>query len=143
MSQSISFQTEDIEFKLTEQKLTKHWISKVIQLEKGQLNFINYIFCSDRYLLKLNQQYLQHDTLTDIITFDYDEQAIESDVFISIERVKENAQTLQTDFNQELNRVMIHGVLHLLGYPDKTKEEKQHMRAKENEMLALLQTINV
>lgn len=138
MTGSITYQSEDIEFELLEQQQTDNWIKHVIELEDGQLNFLNYIFCSDRYLLQLNQEYLQHDTLTDIITFHYSEEAIESDIFISVERVRENAKSLGTEFAVELKRVMVHGVLHLLGYPDKTEEEKQRMREKEDAMLGLV-----
>lgn len=138
MTGSITYQSEDIEFELLEQQHTDNWIKHVIELEDGQLNFLNYIFCSDRYLLQLNQEYLQHDTLTDIITFHYSEEAIESDIFISVERVRENAKSLGTEFAVELKRVMVHGVLHLLGYPDKTEEEKQRMREKEDAMLGLV-----
>lgn len=138
MAGTITFQSEDIEFEFVEQAQTTSWIHQVIQLESGQLNFLNYIFCSDRYLLQLNQEYLQHDTLTDIITFHYSEEAIESDIFISVERVRENAATRNITFIDELKRVMVHGVLHLLGYPDKTEQEKERMREKEDEMLGLV-----
>jgi len=138
MPESIIFHSEDIEFELDQQEQTKRWITEVIERENGKLHFLNYIFCSDAYLLKLNQDYLQHDTLTDIITFPYREDVIESDIFISIERVKENADLLNTSFREELMRVIIHGVLHLLGFPDKTKEEKELMRKKEDEVLLLV-----
>jgi len=134
---SITFQAEDIDFQLSEEEQILNWITKVISQENGELNFLNYIFCNDNYLIKLNREYLQHDTLTDIITFHYSETVIESDIFISVERVKENATSLNTDFDTELKRVMVHGVLHLLGYPDKTKEEKTIMRAKEDAMLRI------
>lgn len=139
MSNSITFQTEDIDFVFPDQEQTNDWITAVIDQENGQLNFLNYIFCSDNYLLKLNQEYLQHDTLTDIITFHYSEEVIESDIFISVERVRENALGLGVAFETELKRVMVHGVLHLLGYPDKTEEEKERMRKKEDEMLGMRQ----
>jgi len=134
---SITFQAEDIDFQLSEEEQILNWITKVISQENGELNFLNYIFCNDNYLIKLNREYLQHDTLTDIITFHYSETVIESDIFISVERVKENATSLNTDFDTELKRVMVHGVLHLLGYLDKTKEEKTIMRAKEDAMLRI------
>ncbi len=137
MPNSITFQTEDIDFVFPNQAQTNAWINAVIKRENGELNFLNYIFCSDNYLLKLNQEYLQHDTLTDIITFHYSDTAIESDIFISVERVMENAASLGIAFEVELKRVMVHGVLHLLGYPDKTDEEKAKMRSKEDEMLGM------
>ncbi|MDX1903199.1 MAG: rRNA maturation RNase YbeY [Thermonemataceae bacterium] len=104
---------------------------------------MNFIFCDDAYLLQINQEYLNHDTYTDIITFDNAEKkgVLESDIFISVERVKENAQNLQIDFEQELRRVLIHGVLHLLGYKDKNKTQEQEMRAKEDEALLWWQNL--
>ena len=98
---------------------------------------INYIFCSDDYLLELNKQYLNHNTLTDIITFELNApgEPILSDIFISIDRVKENAKTLEIPFKQELHRVIFHGALHLCGYKDKKKEEQKLMRRKEDEYL--------
>jgi rRNA maturation RNase YbeY len=115
------------------------WIFETIKAEQKQLGELNYIFCSDEYLLKINKEYLNHDTLTDIITFDNSEEAltIEGDIFISIERVQENAQELKVSFEEELARVMIHGVLHLVGYKDKTLEDSQKMRAKEDHYLSL------
>jgi len=100
---------------------------------------LNYIFCSDTYLHKINLEYLKHDTLTDIITFDYSEKKqISGDIFISIDRIKENAPKFNQSTDIELNRVLIHGVLHLLGYKDKTPKEKETMRAKEDFYLTLL-----
>jgi len=100
---------------------------------------LNYIFCSDTYLHKINLEYLKHDTLTDIITFDYSEKKqISGDIFISIDRIKENALKFNQSTDIELNRVLIHGVLHLLGYKDKTPKEKETMRAKEDFYLTLL-----
>ncbi len=130
--QSISFHSEDIDFSLSMPEKTINWIKEVIREEGGELSFINYVFCSDSYLLKINIEYLDHDTFTDIITFPYSESSLESDIFISIDRVKENANTFKVSFEHELHRVMIHGVLHLLGYGDKTPEEQTAMRAKEN-----------
>jgi probable rRNA maturation factor len=132
----IQYFSEDILFNITDSSVLSNWIYQTIQSEKGKLGFINFIFCSDDYLLKINQQYLQHDTYTDIITFDYKTSRIESDIFISIDRVKENATTLGIAFEKELHRVIIHGVLHLLGYGDKTPEDKALMTQKENEYLA-------
>ena len=100
----------------------------------------NFIFCSDTFLLNINREYLSHDTFTDIITFDNSDspEQIETDIFISIDRVKENASHLNIEFEKELHRVMIHGILHLVGYKDKTQKEKEIMRARENEALELL-----
>lgn len=136
----ITFFTEEISFNLPQKIFLKNWITEVIALENKIKGDINYIFCNDTYLSKLNLQYLKHDTLTDIITFDYTKDnngLISGDIFISIERVKENAMALKIPFPIELNRVMIHGVLHLLGYKDKTKAEKAIMRQKEDNYLSL------
>lgn len=109
--------------------------------EKKSVGYINYIFCSDNYLLEINKDYLNHKTLTDIITFDNsDGTLIESDIFISIERVRENAIKFDTTFQLELYRVLIHGILHLCGYKDKNEEEKNLMREKENKYINLLNT---
>ncbi len=139
---AIHFFTEDIQFKLTGVLKVKRWVKAVILQEKHKLGELNFIFCNDEYLHKINVAYLQHNDYTDIITFDNSEKQgiIEGDIFISIERVQENAQNLQISFEQELHRVMIHGVLHLLGYRDKTDAEAAQMRSKENKALALLQT---
>ena len=136
---AIRFFTEDIDFTLPEKKHTKHWLNDVLQTEGYKADTINYIFCSDSHLLKINQEYLNHDTLTDIITFDYSDlpNTIESDIFISIERVRENASTLKRDLDEELHRVLVHGLLHIIGYRDKTAEEKQEMREKEDACLSL------
>jgi rRNA maturation RNase YbeY len=137
---AIQFFQENISFKLKNATKIKQWIKSVVEKENQKLLELNFIFCDDEYLHKINVEYLQHDTYTDIITFDNSEHIgkIEGDIFISIERVKENADNLKITFEQELHRVMIHGVLHLLGYKDKTKAEKQAMRAKEDEALRLL-----
>ncbi|KOY84786.1 rRNA maturation factor [bacterium 336/3] len=137
---AIQFFQENIEFKLKNSLKLKKWIKGVVENEKQKVLDLNFIFCDDEYLHQINVEYLDHDTYTDIITFDNSEEKgkIESDIFISIERVKENAGKLQVTFEQELHRVMIHGVLHLLGYKDKTKMDKQTMRAKEDEALSML-----
>lgn len=114
------------------------WLMKVIESEEKIAGDINYIFCDDEYLLKVNLEYLNHDTYTDIITFDYCEgNFLHGDVFISIERVAENALTYNVDFTQELLRVMSHGILHLCGYKDKTEEDKRLMRLKEDKKIAM------
>jgi len=126
----------ETEFKLQNEKQTQNWIVKCIEKEDFELGEINYIFCNDDYLHKMNVEFLQHDTLTDIISFDYTiGKEIAGDIFISIERVKENALEFKVSFEEELKRVLIHGVLHYMNYKDKTEEEKQLMRSKENECL--------
>ncbi len=138
---AVSFQSEEIEFELSRSARLSEWIKAIIKNEGCQLHQVSFIFCSDEYLLQLNQEYLNHDTYTDIITFPYTEPPlIEGDIFISIERVRENAAGFGLAFEQELHRVMIHGILHLCGYPDKTPEEASRMRQKEEEALKLLKT---
>lgn len=128
----IEFHNE-IEFVLQNQGELQSWIKKVITCENKEIGEINYIFCSDEYLLERNIKYLNHDTLTDIITFNYSkEKIITSDIMISIDRVKENSTIFDNSFTEELHRVMIHGILHLIGYDDKTEKEKNLMREKEN-----------
>lgn len=114
------------------------WISRIIESEGYSKGQIDYIFCTDDYLLNLNQEYLNHDTYTDIITFDYTEgKKVSGDVFISTERVKDNAKDYAVNFEEELLRVMSHGLLHLMGYGDKTGEERELMREKEEEKIKL------
>jgi len=119
---------------------TRVWLSGVIRNENKRINCveINYIFCDDEHLLSLNKKYLNKQTLTDVITFDYSEKnAIKGDIFISYERVKDNAKNFHQKTSDELLRVMVHGLLHLLGYKDKTAEEQQLMTKKEDQYLAL------
>lgn len=138
MSLSISFHSEDVDFQLENEQQIIDWIKNTIQQEAKSATEISYIFCSDEYLYQMNLEYLNHDTYTDIITFDYTEKSVVSgDIFISIDRVKENAIKFKTTFKNELSRVIIHGVLHLLGYKDKTPEQKQVMRSKEDFYLTL------
>ena len=137
--EKIIYNVEDIDFELQNTEGVTKWIEQVIALEKKRLSGISYIFCSDDYLHKLNVQYLDHDTLTDILTFPYNRSPIEGDIFISIDRVKDNAQDLNISFENELHRVIIHGVLHLCGYLDETDEEEEMMRKKEDEALLLLE----
>ncbi|NCP21764.1 MAG: rRNA maturation RNase YbeY [Flavobacteriales bacterium CG03_land_8_20_14_0_80_35_15] len=119
-------------------KKVKNWIVKAILNENLKEGEVNYIFCDDNYLSELNIKYLKHNTLTDIISFDYTiGKIISGDIFISIERVKENAELFNTKYVDELHRVMIHGVLHYCGYKDKTDEEKTQMRSKEDYYLSL------
>jgi rRNA maturation RNase YbeY len=120
---------------------TNEWIASIIVSEEKRMGTINYIFCDDAYLLKVNQDYLQHDYYTDIITFDYVKgKTISSDIFISLQRVLDNAQLHQKDFENELYRVLAHGILHLCGYMDKPEEEIKIMREKEDYYLTTIQT---
>ncbi|AEK24378.1 rRNA maturation RNase YbeY [Capnocytophaga canimorsus] len=129
----------ETEFELPEQETVfQTWIEKIIASEEKELGELNYIFCDDNYLHQINVQYLDHDTLTDIITFDYtQEQIISGDIFISVERVADNAKDFNVDFQTELLRVMAHGVLHLCGYKDKSDAESKQMRSKEEEKMRL------
>ncbi len=123
----------EIKFMLKNQRALQKWIEDVIISENKELGDINYVFCSDEYLLERNIKFLNHDSLTDIITFNYCEgDIISSDIMISIDRIKENSIIFENSFSKELHRVMIHGVLHLIGYNDKTKKEKQTMRERED-----------
>lgn len=138
---SIVFSVEEISFNLKEKNKIKRWIKNIIENEGKKLGEISYIFCSDEYLLEINQKYLEHDTYTDIITFDYTENSdiISGDIFVSVDRVGENAREFGVTFDEEMRRVLIHGVLHLLGYPDKKPSEEKKMRQKENEALFIFQ----
>ncbi|MFV9551859.1 rRNA maturation RNase YbeY [Algibacter sp. PT7-4] len=130
----------ETEFHLSDEQLISSWIISAINSEKHQLEEINYVFCDDDYLHKLNVEFLNHDTLTDIISFDYSiGKIIQGDIFISIERVKDNAKDFNVVFNEELNRVIIHGVLHYCGYKDKTETDAKLMREKEDYYLSQLQ----
>lgn len=126
------------QFSLNNEEAIIKWISQSIESESFKLDEINYILCDDDYLFKINHKYLKHNNLTDIITFDYSsEKNLSSDIFISIDRVKDNAKDYNVSFIEELHRVMIHGVLHLCGYKDKDKAEKRLMRQKEDYYLSL------
>ncbi len=128
----------EIDFQLEDEALYSDWISSVILSENKGEGEINYVFCDDEYLHKINVEYLDHDTLTDIISFDYSEgNLLQGDVFISIERVRENALDFSVNFEDELRRVLIHGILHYCGYKDKTQEEESMMRRKEDEKTAM------
>ncbi|MFZ2900483.1 MAG: rRNA maturation RNase YbeY [Saprospiraceae bacterium] len=134
----IHFFAEDVDFEPEHPEAVMTWLQEVIIRESCRLHGISYIFCSDEYLYRLNVDFLQHDTYTDIITFPYSAPpVVEGDIYISIDRVKENAGSFGTDFGTELHRVMVHGVLHLCGYGDESDEEEMNMRQKENECLAL------
>ena len=146
----VYFHTEAISYSIKNPVRIKSWIKQVIKSENKKTGNINFILCSDEFLLGLNQQFLKHDYYTDVISFDQsnDKQTISGDIYISIDRVKENAiNTKQQKTNtrkvveKELHRVMIHGILHLLGYDDKTIPKKKHMRAKEDNCLKMMKTI--
>lgn len=134
----ILYFNEEVTFHLKNKRQINRWIISTIESEGRIVGNINYIFCSDKYLHKLNVTFLGHDNLTDIITFPADEDKISGDIFISIERITENSNKFNLPFSNELFRVMIHGVLHLLGYKDKKKEEKIKMTSKEDYCLSLL-----
>jgi len=137
----ITFFSEEIDFQFNSSNTIKEWIEHTVEQENQTIETINYIFCSDEYLHKINVEYLSHDYYTDIITFDNSEEEglIEGDIFISVERVEENARHNSVLFIEELKRVIIHGVLHLIGYNDKTDSEQEVMTQKENAYLSLPQ----
>ncbi|MDO6390742.1 rRNA maturation RNase YbeY [Pontibacter sp. BT731] len=139
MDHLIEFFSEDIEFSLDNPEKISDWIADIIEQHGHELVGLTYIFCSDDYLHQINVEYLDHDTLTDIITFDNadTEGTIEGDIFISVDRVRDNAATHGTSFQDELHRVLIHGVLHLLGFKDKTPEQEAAMRKLEDSSLSL------
>jgi len=131
----------ETKFQLLHKRPIKNWLAEVAQQENMKMGEINIIFVHDEQLLEFNKQYLHHNTLTDIITFDYSEKNIlHGDICISIERVKENAKKFNCTFDEELRRVMVHGILHLCGYKDKKTEEKRTMKIKEEEALTLFNT---
>lgn len=141
---NIFFHTEDVSFKLDNENITSNWLLELVEYHNKRVGELNYIFCSDSYLLKLNQEHLKHDYYTDIITFDYcEEDLISGDLFISIDRTKENAKTFRKTQSNELNRVIAHGLLHLLGFTDKTDEDVVEMRRMEEEALMMLDKVQV
>ena len=133
----INFFTEEIDFEIDDKDAIRKAINEYVQGEGSDIGTVNYIFCSDEYLLQLNKEYLNHDYYTDILSFQMNDEPIEGDIFISIDRVKENAEQLNVEFEDELHRVISHGILHFLGYPDKTEEQKRQMRNKEDELMKL------
>jgi rRNA maturation RNase YbeY len=137
---NINFFPEGVKFDLKEKRKIRHWIIQAIENEKHKLGALNFIFTSDDILFELNQQYLGHTTLTDIITFDLSEtrHKLEGDIYISIDRARENAGNFKEPLDREIKRLIIHGVLHLAGYKDKTKAEKAGMHSKEEYYLSLL-----
>jgi len=133
------FYNYETDFNISDEEKTSLWIQACVENEAHELGEINYVFCDDDYLHKINVEFLQHDTFTDIISFDYTMgKLISGDIFISVPRVQENAKEFDVSFEEELHRVIIHGVLHYMGYKDKTDEEKQLMRDKENNCLKSL-----
>ena len=133
---------EDTDFVFKPRRFTSSWLKTVAESEIKRLRDVNIIFCSDNYILDINQRFLQHDYFTDIITFDYCEGAdLSGDLFISVDSVRENALEYGTEFDDELNRVIVHGVLHLIGYDDHTEEDISVMRSKENYYLDLRRSL--
>jgi rRNA maturation RNase YbeY len=139
MDHPIEFFSEDIEFELNNPDQVSEWIATVIEQHGQELSNLTYVFCSDDYLHQINVEYLDHDTLTDIITFNNADEdgTVEGDVFISVDRVRDNSAELGTSFEDELHRVIIHGVLHLIGFRDKTEAEEKLMRKQEDSSLSL------
>ena len=128
----------ETEFLISNEEEYTSWIENVIESEGKDLGELSYIFCNDEYLLEINQQYLDHDTLTDIISFDYTEgNVVSGDIFISVERVQDNANEFNVSFDEELKRVIIHGVLHYCGYKDKSESDELLMRSKEEEKIKM------
>ena len=139
----ISYFNEDIVFQFKGKQLNNRWLRLVAESEIKRLGDISIIFCSDNYILDINLKYLQHDYFTDIITFDYCEGAIlNGDLFISIDSVRENAEFYGVEFQDELDRVIVHGILHLIGYDDHTDEDIKTMREKENYYISLKKALN-
>ena len=136
MESTINFFTEDLDFVLIDKDKIEEWILNAISEEEKVPGEINYIFCSDPYLHRMNVEHLDHDTLTDIITFNYvQDEVVNGDIFISIDRVKDNSKKFQCSFAEELRRVMAHGVLHLIGFNDKSELDQEQMRNEENRCL--------
>ncbi len=139
MDKTIFFHTEEISFIIKNKKGLRSWLIELAETEQKIIGELNYIFCSDEYLLKVNKDHLDHDYYTDVITFDYCENDIISgDIFISVDRIKDNANTFNKTISNELNRVMAHGLLHLMGYKDKSEEDEKEMREMEEFSLNIL-----
>jgi probable rRNA maturation factor len=135
---AFTFQNLEINFALKKKSSIKQWLEQVVLAEKKRVGSINFLFATDEFVLDQNKRFLKHNTYTDIITFHNNEGAcLNGDILISIDRVKENAATLDIPFQEELRRVMVHGVLHLCGFKDKSPEDIKKMRAKENKALKL------
>ena len=138
----VSYFSQDTDFKFKSKRLTSQWLKLVAQAESKKLGAVSIIFCSDNYLLDINKKYLNHDYFTDIITFDYCEgDLISGDLFISIDSVKDNSEFYKSCFEDELNRVIVHGVLHLIGYDDHTESDVAVMRSKEDFYLNFRSTL--
>ncbi|NJO90591.1 MAG: rRNA maturation RNase YbeY [Chloroflexia bacterium] len=138
----IYFFTEDVKEVRIPKRKVRTWVNQTITSYEKKLGDINYIFCSDEYLRQINVEYLNHDYYTDIITFNYNEKDVVSgDIYVSLERVRDNAEEFEVSFHTELQRVVMHGVLHLLGFDDKSEKEKIQMRAAEDESIALYNKI--
>ena len=138
----VSYFFEDTNFKFNRRRLTSQWLKFTAESEIKRIGQVNIIFCSDNYILDINQKYLQHDYFTDIITFDYCEgKTLSGDLFISVDTVRENAIFYGTEFDDELNRVIVHGLLHLIGYDDHSEEDQKTMRSKEDYYLAQRETL--
>lgn len=140
MNSKINFFSEDVKFVLKNKKIIRDWLNSTIEEEQSTAENINYIFCSDKYLIEINLKYLKRETLTDVISFNFNEinEAIQGDIFLSIERIKENSLNLGLAFENEVFRIMIHGLLHLIGYEDTKPEEKALMTKKEDCYLSKL-----
>ena len=139
---TVEFNNDDLSFEWESQQPVLEWLLKIASLENGTIDSLSYVYCSDQRLLQINQQFLNHEDFTDVITFDLsDSTAIEGEIYISLDRISENAETFRTSFEHELCRVMAHGLLHLIGYKDKTESEKTLMRSKENTCLSLLSNV--
>lgn len=136
--EKIAFHSEGLSYVIENPTEIKQWLYEVILNEGSSLDDLNYIFCSDEYLHVMNVEHLNHDTYTDVITFQYMDDTVAGDVFISVERTNENAATYGVSPEHELHRVMVHGLLHLLGYKDKSPKDKTLMTEKENQYLDLL-----
>ncbi len=140
---SISYEVCDIEFPVFDQQKIEQWILHVVAYHGKEVGELNYFFCSDNYLLEINKEHLNHNYFTDIITFDYTVgDMVSGDLFISLDTVRDNAETYQCSFHEEFYRVIIHGVLHLIGFNDKTDAQQEEMTAKENEALNMLDSIS-
>lgn len=131
----ITFEVHELDFVVENLTDLNDWLLTIARREERAISQVEYIFCSDEYLLELNKKYLSHDYYTDILTFPLQESPLEATIFISVERVQENAQLYKTNFRDELHRVIAHGLLHLIGYNDKTQDDEQNMRLKENSCL--------
>ena len=137
MESPINFYSE-VDFEIQQKESYKKWLETVLESEQKEAGDINYVFCSDEHLLEINKTHLDHNTFTDIITFDYTvNKIISAEIYISIDRVKENAQEYKVSFDNELKRVMVHGILHCCGYGDSTKESKANMKELENKKIEL------